>query len=309
MPPSAANTQSSEPTVSILSTAFNEEQHVGAMIKSVLRQTYENWELLCIDDGSTDRTASLLKEAALMDPRIKLVSSGSKLGKVGAFNALFKASKGDVIALMGADDLLPINSTSLRARIFADARTNQKAVAYFKLLSFSDDPKFRNMVLPRGQSGSRSGPSITMNRLLAQEVFPIPSELVSEDTWLGEATAALADVTKHSTDIVVHYRIHSGNSNPRHKSFREMDLAMHKRAAAWPALRHCDRFELPTPANKRLKQLEFAESLRHSHKPLAILRQTSLPLFDRLAFASMSHPGLFAMRTRFYRFFSGRRGM
>ncbi|MDP3949403.1 glycosyltransferase family 2 protein [Microbacterium sp.] len=294
--------------ISILSTAYNESEHISEMIDSVLAQSHTNWELLIIDDASTDNTAEIIASYALRSPRIQFVSRGTKLGKVKAFNTAFAASSGGVIVLMGADDVMPPDSLSIRAGALSAQSAAERSVGYFKLKTFSDHRKFDGLVIPRGEAGSRSGPSLTMSRALADLVFPIPEHLVSEDTWLGEATEALAEFQINSPRVVVNYRIHAGNSNPRHKTFEQMDAAMHKRAAAWPALLAESRFVLPERSRRRIESLVRAETHRHAGETFRILTQRSVPLADRLAVASMSAPRLFALRTRFYRFFTGWRG-
>jgi glycosyltransferase involved in cell wall biosynthesis len=59
--------------VTIVLPAYNGEDMVGDAIETVLAQTYPNWELICIDDGSTDRTGEILDEYAQRDPRIRVV--------------------------------------------------------------------------------------------------------------------------------------------------------------------------------------------------------------------------------------------
>lgn len=90
------------PLVSVLMPTYNREKFVGEAIESVLSQTYPNFELLVVDDGSTDKTKSVVQKY-LTDPRVKYFykenggqSSGRNLG--------FKNSKGDYIAFLDSDN-------------------------------------------------------------------------------------------------------------------------------------------------------------------------------------------------------------
>lgn len=295
--------------VSILCTAFNEGLHLEETLDSIRAQTHDNWELLLIDDASTDETLDIMRRHAGADSRIHIVSSGVKLGKVAAFNLAQRKASGDWVVLMGADDVMPPDSLAGRIAAVKACTEQDLVVGYFKLKTMSDDPKFDGMMLPRGERGSQSGPSLTLSRALADVVFPVPEQLPSEDTWLGELAAALAEYVVHSQHVVVHYRIHAGNSNPRHKSFDGMDQAMFKRAQAYSLLlTGADRLGIPPDSVERFRKFDQAERWRHERSTIRILLGSDLSLIDRLAIASMSQPVLYAARRRFYGFFSGRRG-
>ncbi len=90
--------------VSIVMPAYNAGKYIGESIESVVRQTYPDWELLIVDDGSTDNTADVIKPYRLKDSRIKyFYQENSKQG--AAKNLAIKHSKGEYIAFLDADDL------------------------------------------------------------------------------------------------------------------------------------------------------------------------------------------------------------
>src|SRR6187200_2452417 len=99
--------------VSILSPVFNESLYIDEMIRTVVAQSHSDWELLFVDDGSTDETADLIHTWTLTDPRIKLVSRDQKLGKVAAFNRAFDESSGSLLVLLAGDDRLPPDSLAI----------------------------------------------------------------------------------------------------------------------------------------------------------------------------------------------------
>jgi glycosyltransferase involved in cell wall biosynthesis len=82
---------------------YNCERTVGAAIESILLQTYENWELLIIEDGSTDRT--LDKARQFSDRRIRVISDGRNLGLTVRLNAAIDMSQGDYFARLDGDDV------------------------------------------------------------------------------------------------------------------------------------------------------------------------------------------------------------
>ncbi|MBS1731252.1 MAG: glycosyltransferase family 2 protein [Bacteroidetes bacterium] len=94
--------------ISIIMPAYNMEKFIGESIESVLAQTYTHWELLIVDDGSTDSTKEICHQYMLKDDRIKyLYEENGKQGK--ARNTGIKASVGDIISFLDADDIWKMN--------------------------------------------------------------------------------------------------------------------------------------------------------------------------------------------------------
>jgi glycosyltransferase involved in cell wall biosynthesis len=91
--------------VSIIMPAYNVEKYIGAAIESVINQTYANWELIIINDGSTDGTANVAKKMAEKNPRIKLYSQENG-GIARARNKGLTFAQGEYIAFFDGDDLL-----------------------------------------------------------------------------------------------------------------------------------------------------------------------------------------------------------
>lgn len=92
----------SRPLVSVVIPVYNVEQYISSAIQSVLDQTYDNFELLLIDDGSPDYSIPLAK--SFSDPRIRIISQQNR-GLAGARNTGINAANGKYIALLDADDL------------------------------------------------------------------------------------------------------------------------------------------------------------------------------------------------------------
>ncbi|HKY41605.1 MAG TPA: glycosyltransferase family A protein [Pyrinomonadaceae bacterium] len=93
-----------QPLVSVIMPAYNAEKYIADSIQSVLDQTYSNWELVVVDDGSTDKTADITKQFLARDSRIKYVfQENGRLGK--ARNTGVENSTGSLIAFLDSDDL------------------------------------------------------------------------------------------------------------------------------------------------------------------------------------------------------------
>lgn len=102
------------PLVSILIPTFNSENFISEAIRSVQNQTYTNWEIIVVDDCSTDATLSLIVELALKDSRIHYSKLDVNSGTGAARNLALAAAKGQYIAFLDADDLWKPNKLELQ---------------------------------------------------------------------------------------------------------------------------------------------------------------------------------------------------
>lgn len=100
-------TQRGVPSVSVIMAAYNAEPFICEAIASVRAQTFDDWELVICDDGSTDRTATMVESLARSDSRIRLVRHTENRGLSAARNTAFANSLGRHIALLDADDVCP----------------------------------------------------------------------------------------------------------------------------------------------------------------------------------------------------------
>jgi glycosyltransferase involved in cell wall biosynthesis len=92
------------PLISVLLPVFNAEKYLGAAISSILNQTYSSFELLAINDGSTDGSLAILQAYRASDSRIKIISRENR-GLIATLNEGIQLAKGEIIARMDADDI------------------------------------------------------------------------------------------------------------------------------------------------------------------------------------------------------------
>ncbi|WP_026760392.1 glycosyltransferase family 2 protein [Selenomonas ruminantium] len=88
--------------ITVIMTAYNHERYIQEAIESILNQSYENWELIIVDDGSTDNTKKIIE--TFNDSRIKKIYK-SNGGTSDATNIGIDEAKGDWVALMSGDDI------------------------------------------------------------------------------------------------------------------------------------------------------------------------------------------------------------
>ena len=92
-----------QPLVSVIIPCYNGEKFIGEAIESVINQTYKNWELIIVDDGSTDNSKIIIKQYC-SDERIRYIQHKKNKGIPATRNTGIKASKGEYIALLDQDD-------------------------------------------------------------------------------------------------------------------------------------------------------------------------------------------------------------
>ncbi len=90
------------PTVSVIIPAYNREETIINSIQSVLRQTFSDFEIIVVDDGSKDHTRQIITE--IQDKRVKLIMHKSNLGAAAARNTGMRNAQGKYIAWLDSDD-------------------------------------------------------------------------------------------------------------------------------------------------------------------------------------------------------------
>ena len=112
------------PLISVIVPVFNGETVLGTALQSVREQSYQNLEVLVVDDGSTDGTLGIAQAAAREDRRFKVFSQANT-GVSGARNLALSHAKGDWIAFLDADDTwLPEKLRAQMALLKGDSRVN-----------------------------------------------------------------------------------------------------------------------------------------------------------------------------------------
>lgn len=96
---------SESPLVSIIVPVYQVEQYLQTCIESILKQTYDHWELILVDDGSPDRCGEICDEYAEIDRRIRVIHQKNS-GVVDARNAGIKAATGKYLAFVDSDDYI-----------------------------------------------------------------------------------------------------------------------------------------------------------------------------------------------------------
>lgn len=110
--------------VSIITPMYNNEAVIEETVNSVINQTYSNWELILVDDFSSDATISLVELLVKKDTRIKLFKHQENKGAAQARNLGTKIAKGGYIAFLDADDLWKENKLELQVEVLRTELTD-----------------------------------------------------------------------------------------------------------------------------------------------------------------------------------------
>ena len=229
--------------VSIIMPAYNAEKHIADSIRSVLAQTYSDWELIVVDDGSTDRTATFVQEFVSADNRIKYIFQENALpGK--ARNTGITNSRGSLIAFLDSDDLWI--ETKLEAQMRAMAENNADVVFCNSYVFGDENPADETKTL-QSSVGQLSGPDF-FDSLVRQNQIPILTVLLKKtagqsvawfeeakpyhgcedyDLWLRLARAGF--VFYGMSDVLARYRRHETATTANMSNvFRPMLLVVQK---------------------------------------------------------------------------------
>ncbi len=215
---------SARPFVSVLMPVCNGEPYVSEAIDSILAQTYDEFELLVLDDGSTDRSPEILRSYEVRDRRVRVITRENR-GIVPSLNEMIALSGGEYIARMDADDIS--HPTRFEKQVaYLAAHPECVAVGTNAMLidpegwpiaeyvtNFTHEKIDAAHLLGRG--GSICHPSVMMRKSVLERVggyneeFPHAQDL---DLFLR-----LAEVGRlaNLTEVLLDYRRHFGTAGVR----------------------------------------------------------------------------------------------
>lgn len=122
--------------ISIVLPVYNGEKYLRESIESVIQQTYKNWELLILDDCSTDSTPTIAMEYASNDPRIKYNRNKNNLKLPGNLNRGFSLAKGDFLTWTSDDNKFRPNALE---KMHAKLVSSSSDLVYASYQAFDDD--------------------------------------------------------------------------------------------------------------------------------------------------------------------------
>ncbi len=238
------------PLVSVVMAAYNAEQYIGEAVNSVAAQTYQSWELIAVDDGSTDRTPELLRALAAGDARIRVLRRANG-GVSAARNTGLEAVSGEYLTFLDADDVLPPDSLALQVA-YMEQHTATTMLA--GAVDFFEDGT--GTLLRRWIPSYNGNPLRPLVRL-EERVWANPSYLVraasaaghrfaegmthAEDRLFFAEVAAVAPQHFASVEAVVYrYRVSAGSAMSNLNGLERGYWQFYRAAKALPGVRPAD---------------------------------------------------------------------
>jgi glycosyltransferase involved in cell wall biosynthesis len=177
-----------KPLVSIITPTYNNEKYINQCIESIRRQSYPHFELLVIDDASTDKTPELIEKLAAEDQRIKLIRHEETWGinrLTDTYNQALDSAKGELIGIVEGDDFWPEDKLEKQIKGFE----NKDIVLSWGRAAFTDEQGkvlgFRPINKGKGSVFSNNPRGIILKELLYRNIIPAVSVLIRKDTLLS----------------------------------------------------------------------------------------------------------------------------
>ncbi len=204
------------PTVSVVVPVYNAAKTLSQSIESVLKQSFEDWELLLIDDRSTDGSRALIQEFASRDPRIQSLFLDSNVGAAEARNVGVRKAQGRFIAFLDSDDLwLPTKLQKQVARHLANDLSitftdyewiDSKGQSMKIVVRAQDNPTWQDLTW-----GNNIGLSTSMiDRKNAGDPIMLPLRL-NHDFALWLELLRKGNRAERIPETLVLYRLHAGS--------------------------------------------------------------------------------------------------
>jgi glycosyltransferase involved in cell wall biosynthesis len=195
-----SNSEKKVQMISFIMMAYNVEHYIEDAILELQKENTISWELIIVNDFSTDNTFQKAKYFADKDNRVKLVNNITK-GKVSGTNYGYSLTKGNIIKCIDSDDVLLKDFFKDYKNILNyDAHCHNAFITDNKLniqSVYNINPRFISKDYEFVLSNLISFPkwSWSFKREIAEKIFPMPETLPFEDVWIGLA------IKKYSKDI------------------------------------------------------------------------------------------------------------
>ena len=295
--------------ISILIAVHNEEKFIRETVESIKNQTYPDWEVIIVDDGSTDKTYDILEELSKQDKRIKIAHI-NKSGKNAAWNFAAKMAQGEWFMPFAGDDKLPPSILEQWHNIIKKENPDKKVIVQSKIQMFAEGKyfkKYNGLIIPKKKGEvCNSGGVYLASRSVLKDMFPIPGQLPNEDGWSKLYFNYFLDKRLKYPEIACLYRIHDGNSINKEAEFKDFTELYHKRAQAVQLFIERYKERLDKKVIIRLETDCRLEEFRYSGKGFRILMLKGVDLKGKVRAICFSNKLFYNIKVAFNNIFMGR---
>ena len=176
---------SPEPLVSICMPAYQASAWIGDAIESALAQTWQNFELVVVDDGSTDSTLEVARSYS--DPRIRVESNASNLGSAATHNRAIELSRGPYVKFLHADDRLAPDCLAAMVELAQEDLRIGLVFATRKVVAETDEEMAWSTVYANPHEHFHGLTRVNDGRFLFEQMV----DAGLEENWIGEPSAVL----------------------------------------------------------------------------------------------------------------------
>lgn len=206
-----------KPFVSVIISNYNYASYLAQAIESVLKQTYQNFELIVVDDGSTDNSYKVIE---YYKDRLTAIFQDNA-GQGEAFNAGVAQSQGEIICFLDADDYFHKDKLAKVVAGFLDhpdwvqishpwISVNREGLPTNQILKTLSQGDVRNLLLRQGKYAWGITSGLAYRRLALKQVLPIPRQPRAADTYLT-ATIPFYGKVGRINEPLMFYRMHGNN--------------------------------------------------------------------------------------------------
>ncbi|MDE2038216.1 MAG: glycosyltransferase family 2 protein [Patescibacteria group bacterium] len=233
------------PRISVIMPAFNRERYVAESMRSVLAQSFKGFELIVVDDGSTDRTLEIAREIAATDPRVRIESNSKNLGIARTRNKALGVAQAEYVALLDSDDIWVDRDKLAKQAAFLDAHPDHALVGGAIRHIDPDGKALRVAVFPESDASIRK--IILRFNPFAQSTLMYRKDAILEAGGYSPAYQVCDDYAlwlavgkkykfANFGDIFTGYRIHGSNitRTKRLTAAREIFEIVRANSAAYP---------------------------------------------------------------------------
>jgi len=216
--------------VQVLMATYNGAKYIDEQLDSIINQSYDNWELLIRDDGSTDKTLKILADYVEKYPaKIKLLDNhGNRMGACGNFAELINNSNADYVMFSDQDDVWLPNKVEITLNVMksielgkgvenpilihtdlcvVDEKLNVINSSMWKLQNLNPHIKNINRLIVQNNI---TGCTMMINRALANMAKDMPKDAIMYDWWIALIAASLGEI-EFMREGTILYRQHSKN--------------------------------------------------------------------------------------------------
>ncbi len=214
--------------VQILLSTYNGERYLGALLDSILAQTYQDWNLLIRDDGSSDCTMSVIQDYISKDSRITLLPSKENVGVISSFELLLKSSSAPYLLFCDQDDVWLPKKVDILYSCMLDEERNfpgKPLLVHSDLLVVDADLniisnsfwEYSNINIAQhdfnflGVKNYVTGCAMMINRLAVNCSLPFLPETRMHDAWIALKVLKNGGEIRSLSQPTIMYRQHANN--------------------------------------------------------------------------------------------------